>query len=49
MQDGYINIRIAKTNHIRLQNLKLVSSETNDSVVDRVLTQVEASKRTVKE
>ena len=44
-----INIRISKTNHIRLSNLKLVESETYDSVVDRVLTQVEASKRTVKE
>ena len=40
-----INIRISKTNHIRLSNLKLVDSETYDSVVDRVLTQVEATKR----
>ena len=40
-----INIRISKTNHIRLSNLKLVASETYDSVVDRVLTQVETIRR----
>ena len=40
-----INIRISKTNHIRLGNLKLVASETYDSVVDRVLTQVETIRR----